>query len=387
MLPYPLDQLDATALSEICAKHFNESGTLDFKAELTKTDDKGKNELAKDVCAMANSDGGDLVFGVREESDGGFAESISPITSEKFDEASRRILSTLDAWIEPKIRGLQVRKVDVEGGYVAVIRVPASFGGPHCVRNGNSQRRFVLRNGTITVDMSYDQIRTAFDRTATLAEKARQLIDQRLALVAERRTPRPMEQVPICAAEFVPFSGLSGRAKVDVAKLRNDNFEKLALPIWRDSSVTRTLNLDGLIVHPNGGDSVNAMTHVFRDGRFETLQIGGGEGQQGRKLIWSKVVTDFMTEATRTALRFAQTCEMSGPAILCFALMHIDDYEFAIKENFHRYRPPTADRSALVFPEIWIEEVSANVDIAELVAPTIEILWQAFDFAKAHDQG
>ena len=391
MLPYALNKIDAAVIQEICELHFSESETVDFKQELTKANDGGKNELAKDVAAMANADGGDIVFGIKEEKGsgekpGGTAESIVPIADEPFEVAQRRFVQTLDSWLEPKLRGIQYKHVAVLGGYVMVVRVPASFDGPHCTRNSNDQRRFAIRNGTVTTDMSYDQIRNAFDRTASLAEKARELTNQRMAMVAARQTPRPMDPVPICVAEFVPLSGLAGRAKVDVAKLHKDDFGFLALPKWRGGGVSRSLNLDGLIVHPGGRDTVNAMTHVFRDGRLEFLLIGGGEREEGRKLIWSKIVTDFIEQAAEASFQLAEKCGMSGPAILTFALMHVADHEFAIKDHFFQFSPAKADRGNLIFPEIWIEDVSVKVDVAELVAPTIEVLWQAFEFERAKQQ-
>ena len=97
MFPYPLDKIDAVALAEICAQHFSESETVDFKQELTKSSDAGKNELAKDVSTMANASGGDLIFGLREqkgdgETPGGAAEAVTPIQGESFEEVQRRFV-------------------------------------------------------------------------------------------------------------------------------------------------------------------------------------------------------------------------------------------------------------------------------------------------------
>lgn len=76
------------------------------------------------------------------------------------------------------------------------------------MRNLNSLKwLFVIRNGKITSDNSYDQIRNPFDLTATLVNKARHLIDQRIALVAVRKSPHLMEQVSIYGSEFFPFAG------------------------------------------------------------------------------------------------------------------------------------------------------------------------------------
>ncbi|TFW15894.1 helix-turn-helix domain-containing protein, partial [Pseudomonas putida] len=130
---------------EICRQQFSESETVDFKRALPGRDEKSKVELAKDVAAMANTGGGDLVFGIMETEDGGQAGGITAITGESSDEAQRRILQTLESRIEPRVQGLTLWTVQVADGYVLVMRIPPSWNGPHCVKT-DTQRRFTFRH-------------------------------------------------------------------------------------------------------------------------------------------------------------------------------------------------------------------------------------------------
>src|SRR5260221_2915214 len=174
----PYEPLDETRLDEICRQRTAESQTLDFKRALPGMSNADKSEFLKDVCAFANKEGGDLVYGVVD--DDGTATALSPIAGEAPDSAKRRLGQIADAGLEPRVVGLQFKEIMVPNGYVLVVRVPESYNGPH--RYGQNGR-FVMRSGTHTTELTYDQLRNAFDRGATLAERARHFQVERLALI------------------------------------------------------------------------------------------------------------------------------------------------------------------------------------------------------------
>lgn len=280
MLLQPLDQLDESLLQILCDDKCPESQTLDFKRELPGNSDKEKHELCKDVAALANTDGGDLVYGIEEKA--GAAGAIYPIAAESPDAALRRIAQVIDAGIEPRIQGIKMRHVNVKGGYSVVIRVPTSFDGPHCIRTNNS-RRFVMRNGTSITDMSFDQLRGAFDRTATLAERARRFIAERLQLVADSKTTAPLLSGPHWVVHFVPVAGLAGRKAVDLRNIYAQTFTEFLGEDWGGGS--RTFNFDGLLIHPGGRteEGYYAYNHIFRTGALEGAQVGGATREKSRQ--------------------------------------------------------------------------------------------------------
>ena len=225
MIPYPLSRIDAAVFQEICEQRTSESSTLDFKQTLPGKEDKDKEELAKDVSALLNADGGDLVYGIGEDRTTGTAKAVVPLTIENFDKEERRILQILDAWIEPRFHGIQFHQVPLEGGCGIVLRVPMSFDGPHWVRNpAGNYRRFVIRNGKMTSDMSLDQVRSAFTASASLAAQARDFINGRLNLIRERKMHMPMGSVPIAAFELVSLSGIARRKTIDIKKIEFVDF-------------------------------------------------------------------------------------------------------------------------------------------------------------------
>lgn len=374
MLPYVLEQINSSTFEEICDQRFSESSTIDFKQELTKNDDKGKNELAKDVCAMANADGGDLVYGIKENPEGGTAESVCPLVGESPDDASRRLMQTLEAWVEPRITGLQLKHFPMTGGgFGVVLRVPPSFDGPHCVRN-NSSRRFVLRNGTFTSDMTFEQLRRAFDRNASISAQAREFIASRLKLIEERRMTMPMEERPLAVVELVPLSGLTGRTAID---MKNVRFYDLS--VW-DGSAESRMNLDGIGSYLGSNGLALAQSQLFRNGSMEF--ITSGISPDNSNLIWATPALDFYTRALGTALKGAKRYEISGPALLTCAVMHVAGCKLELDRRSIFAGEPS-DRPFLIFPEIYIEDLSIEADVDELLSDTKDVLYQAFGHTGA----
>ena len=362
---------------------------MDFKATPHDKTEPGKVELAKDICAFANADGGDLVIGVSCKDY--VATNLVPIETEAFDALVRRYTETLNAKVEPRIHGIRFREVRLaEGGYAVVVRVPSSYDGPHTVRATQELRRFVIRNGTSISDMSFDQIRGAFDRTATLADRANKFIGDRLDQITARRTSTPiLGDGPIWAIHVVPISGIGGRVQVDLHDLHSRTFVNFLGDDWGGGS--RRFNFDGLAIHPGGNNAEGyyAYAHVFRNGAIEYASLGGAKKpmQQGgaeRSIVWSLGMTRFFWKSATVSLNELKRMGFSGPALLSIALLSAKGYELGIGDVFHPFGRSAADRQNLVVPPAWIESLE-TVDLSEPLRPMLDSIWQAFDVASCLD--
>ena len=105
-----------------------ESLNLDYKAAgaLEKTDRKRK-EITKDVSAMANSDGGIIIYGVSEDDNNRHLPGqIDPVDRSDF---SKEWLDTVISNIRPNIEGLVIHPVSVSGKQsdaIYVVEIPQS---------------------------------------------------------------------------------------------------------------------------------------------------------------------------------------------------------------------------------------------------------------------
>jgi len=102
-----------SGLLKLCKQHGQESLTLEFKGKDT-IDKNQTNDIAKIVCALANADGGQVIFGVKEGK-GGRAECLE----EGWDPEERKA-----DWLESVILPNVTPKVDFE-----VVRVKRRASG------------------------------------------------------------------------------------------------------------------------------------------------------------------------------------------------------------------------------------------------------------------
>jgi hypothetical protein len=389
VLPKPPRDMTEAILREGCREHWPESQTLDFKRDLPAVDDGGRNEFLKDVCALANADGGDLVYGIAERD--GAAGEPTPIVGENVDAVRRRLTQIADAGLEPRVSGISMGEVAfADGGFVLIVRVPASFDAPHRYRR-EAYTRFVVRNGTVTSDMTYDQIRTAFDRSATLAERAREFRLKRCEAIAAGGGWRPLAPGPIAAVHLIPLSALSGRTSVDVAALHDGDYAAFAQTRPRWGHTTRTLNLDGIVVHPlqEPGAQVLAFSQVFRSGCLESVRnvrhtVPPPEhlGLRGVEIIPAAVLATFVHTMVQAFARGAVLNGFLGPAVLGVSLLRVGNVRLGLGDRYRQNIALAADRSNLLTPETWIPALDGLVDVDPVVRPILDILWQCFDEPK-----
>lgn len=370
MISTDFARIDIDTLNQIVSDRMDEGPTLEFKETLPDRSDKGIVEFLKDAAGMANSFGGDIVYGIGEAE--GVAATITPIQGESYDDASRRLGQMLDSGIEPRLQDVQMKGVDVDGGYVVVMRVGSSQIGPHrTVRNG--QHRFPVRNSGYTADMSYDQLRTAFDRSASLAERARSFRSERLKAIATLKygtTPQPTSVV----VHVLPLGGMGARNVIDIRKAHANHLE-LEGPKWMGT--TRTYNLDGLLVSEPHGQLEPAYTQLYRSGAIETKRGGLSNLHQGVDYISAALLTQFTRFMIGMALGATAKFGSSGGALVGVTVFDVHGKTFHVGMMFDLHYSARSDRSTLELPEVWVEDVS-KLDLDVVARPILDTLWQCF---------
>jgi predicted HTH transcriptional regulator len=109
-----LEAIDEAVIQQLIGDEVRESRTLDFKDRHDLSRD-GKQALAEDVCAFANTVGGDLVFGLTAPD--GTAGEIRPVQIENLDDELQRLTNFLRDATEPRVTtALLSRAVPLAGG-------------------------------------------------------------------------------------------------------------------------------------------------------------------------------------------------------------------------------------------------------------------------------
>lgn len=157
---YEKDNYTFLDIQELILNDVEESTYLDFKSSdsLAKIDSK-RNEISKDVAAFANSDGGILIYGVKEENHR--ANEITPIDGNEY--TKEWIEHIINSTIQRRIEGVLIIPIRIESDIkrsIYIVKIPQSYDAPHISRD----RRFYKRFNFESVAMEEHEIRNLYGR-------------------------------------------------------------------------------------------------------------------------------------------------------------------------------------------------------------------------------
>jgi len=346
----------------------SESQTLEFKAILPPGNPESKQEFLKDVSAMANSEGGTIVYGVSEQA--GQASNVLPIVGEIADAVKRRLGQMAQSGIEPRIPRLDFHVLEVpNGGFVLAVVVARSFVGPHRVSSNNT---FYLRSASHIAQFSYSQLRDAFTLRSHAEDRMRQWRATRLALIKGGRTPRPLLRESRYVIHVQPLASFAGDIAVDVTMLENQGGKLL---FGRLSSYGTYFNLDGLVAASYFSEKEdNKYVQLFRNGALETAGFIGLT-MDDRKIIPADFIASELRSALDVQLTTLISLGISGPVAIAVTWLSVQNYSLGIS-NHHM---PATDRDDLELPEIVAESiVQLSQDVDVIAKPILDTLWQCF---------
>lgn len=137
-----------------------ESIYLDFKSagSLEKTDKK-RMEISKDVASFANSDGGIIVYGIKEVDH--VASEFSFINGNEY--TKEWIEQVISSYVQRRISDVRIYPVRIDGDIkksVYVVKIPYSFDAPHLSKDNRYYKRFNF----MSVPMEEYEVRQTYGR-------------------------------------------------------------------------------------------------------------------------------------------------------------------------------------------------------------------------------
>jgi hypothetical protein len=369
MIPKPIDQIDYEDLATLVANQVPESRTLEFKRELPGRKDADVKEFLADISALANTNGGDLVFGVEEED--GVASALPGLSNDTKDETILRLESIAHTSLDPRISGLGFHWLtNAKGSGFLVIRVPASFAAPHRVTHGGSSRFYGRgSNGKYPMD-TYD-LRLAFTASEGLPSRLR-------ALHEAARASASGVEFPFKVTESGPYVVIS---VMPLALFR----EKISLPVDQSSAVPPARrgggwnflrNLDGMLcyVAQYADGTVRSYSMLHSSGRLDAAwQVGERDllnGVKNARLIWADYFEKGLVELALAARSRLAVVGVEGPWAVFVTIENTKGYSLELR-NYDRSRPSWLSSAKL--PELIVDQISADS-----LRPLADQFWLAF---------
>src|SRR5689334_1758918 len=114
MVNEPFDSIEKSSIDALVANKTAERRTLEYKAELPQQSDEAKREFLGDIASLANSGGGDILYGVTDERDEngqptGRPDQALGLAGVNESAEQLRLESMIITGIAPRIGGVRVR--------------------------------------------------------------------------------------------------------------------------------------------------------------------------------------------------------------------------------------------------------------------------------------
>lgn len=168
-------------------------------------EDKSKQEIAKDIAAMANSGGGWIIYGVGEGASD-IAGSIHPCEWTATEE--QQMLNIAYTKIDPPVVGLEFNKIpcgeNPDEKYLVLIHIPDSVDAPHFARAEKNNFSAPRRNGPHTKPMTYRDIERGFRERFQRGVEQEKTLQDYFEQAAEALNPEQGVFLAIAAVPVTP---------------------------------------------------------------------------------------------------------------------------------------------------------------------------------------
>lgn len=334
-----------------------ENRVIDFKERFYE-DKQLPKELAKDVAAFANTDGGCILIGVKE--DAGIATEICGIDVEDQERLLARVQHVVSSNVRP-IPLVQFEGFELSNKRkVIAIGVPASRHKPHMVMTEPVGTFYKRTDAGTSEPMSVDEIRVAFTSSLGVEEAAHRLHhDFAVSYVSRTEVSVALSIIPL------PID----QTRLDFRKSTIRDAARNVRAIRYSGAFNSRITFDGMLSHqPSQGHFRQLVTHeaaVF--GVYEMP-----DRQSARELSGSYLLKE-LGLTLKSIFRFLTTVEVPPPAILNLSLHACEGCRLLVGAYGDGVGP--IDRKELWFDSILIEDYQRSPH--EYIRDAMDRLWQA----------
>lgn len=360
-----------------------ENRRLDYKRSLPEDSEKGVRSFLNDVCALANSAGGWLIYGIDEERDEdnnktGVPSEVCGVGDVNEDEAIRDWQQRITQAIEPRLIGHRVGFINgfEDGKKVMVVFIQKSLIAPHRT-NYRGVKEFYLRHDRFNMPMEMTEIRHAFVEAKEVPQRMDEFRRLRAMQILAGETPIDLlTKTPVFVCHLIPLSSFAEDAAVDVTSITGQN----AMRVMGSSVGSGRLNADGyLYCSGRSADYERAYVQVYRNGTIEMVStvrdIATRAQNNGAPVLPSQWQEKEYIAFVRSAIDLLKYLGVQPPVYIGLALLRVKGTAMALPQMRFFDNAALIDKDTLIVPTVTSDTLDEPVD--RLLHPAFDAVWQA----------
>ena len=365
-----------------------ENRRLDYKRSLPENNEKSIRSFLNDVCALANSAGGWLIYGIDEERDEdgsktGIPCEVCGVGEVNEDEAIRDWQQRITQAIEPRLIGHRVDFINgfEDGKKVMVVFVQKSLFAPHRT-NYKGVKEFYLRHDRFNMPMEMTEIRHGFVEAKQVPQKIDEFRRLRVMQILAGETPiEVLTEPPVFVCHLIPLSSFAEDAAVDITRITGQN----PMRVMGSSVGSGRLNADGYLYSSvRGADYARAYVQVYRNGTIEMVSterdiVRGMSG--GIPLLPSQWQEQEFIAFVGAAIDLLKYLGVQPPIYIGLSLLRVKGVAMALPQNRFFDQGQLIDKDKLIIPTVTSETMDEPVD--RLLHPAFNAIWQASGMPKS----
>lgn len=370
MIPNKFEDIDLEDLGKLIEEGRQEDRTIEYKSKIPSNAESEKiPQLLKPVCSFANTDGGDLVFGMRAHQ--GIAKELLGVEIDNTDQKKLMLEQMIQNGLEPQLRGVQIKAMPFgDEKYILVIRVPKSWTSPHRLK---VNAKFYARNSAGAFELDIPQIRQAFLLSNTVAQNMKEFRASRIATLLGEDPPVPLRDGVRTVFHLIPLSSFASMRMLSVNEYQ-DLF--LRLFPFGSGTIDYHLNFEGMITMSGTEEmGFRAYTQLFRSGIIEYVRVY--EPHNGEKYIPSVMYEQALLHSYRGGISLLKDLGFEPPIYVFLTFVGAKGYRLGVSRElvFSIDQPQPFNRDILTIPNSELKSFEDNE--IKIMKPLFDIVWNA----------
>ena len=374
-----INTLEESDLQWLVDVEFSEASIVEYKARLDFGTNEEIEKVLSQIVSFANAKGGNLIYGIQAEK--GIPKKLEGQPIADADGLILKIENVIRQNFRPQLSLYESRAVKISNGnYAVVFRIEQSWNRPHQFRF-NNKYLFYSRSSNGRTQIDVEDLRNLFTGVAELKHRIEEFRAARISDLMAGNTPVGSIQFPIIALHFIPISNL---AKELTYNPKVFSWEKDNLMPRSRYAFNGFFNFDGFVVMSNGEEGADFYIQGYRDLRMEKVL---GEYQESpetkSQIIPQTRLANEIFMLVENAINFYKKANVELPIVLMLSILGVKDYKFKRNHNMFSNTGKPIDRNVMQFPSILISNYDVN--IKQMLKPTLDIFWQSAGFLHCFD--